>query len=31
MDRELGFALVGEQDRARLLDAAHVAYQAFNF
>lgn len=31
MDRELGFALVGEQDRARLLDAAHLAYQAFNF
>lgn len=31
MDRELGFALVGEQDRARLLDVAHLAYQAFNF
>lgn len=31
VDRELGFALVGEPDRARLLDLAHVTYQAFNF
>jgi len=31
VDRNLGFALVGELNRARLLDAAHVAYQAFNF
>lgn len=31
VDRELGFALVGEADRARLMDVAHVAYQALNF
>ncbi len=31
VDRELGFALVGEPDRARLMDIAHVTYQAFNF
>jgi len=31
VDRELGFALVGEPDRARLMDIAHTAYQAFNF
>jgi anti-sigma factor RsiW len=30
MDRDLGFALVGEPDRARLMDIAHVAYQALN-
>jgi anti-sigma factor RsiW len=31
VDRDLGFALAGEPERARLLDLAHVAYQAFNF
>lgn len=31
VDRDLGFALVGEADRARLMDVAHVAYQALNF
>jgi anti-sigma factor RsiW len=31
VDRELGFALVGEPNRARLMDIAHLAYQAFNF
>jgi anti-sigma factor RsiW len=31
VDRDFGFALVGELDRARLMDAAHVAYQALNF
>jgi len=31
IDRDLGFALVGELDRSRLMDAAHVAYQALNF
>jgi anti-sigma factor RsiW len=31
MDRDLGFALTGEPARARLMDIAHVAYQAFNF
>lgn len=30
MDRDLGFALVGEPDRARLMDIAHLAYQALN-
>jgi anti-sigma factor RsiW len=30
VDRDLGFALVGEPDRARLMDIAHVAYQALN-
>ncbi len=31
VDRGLGFALAGEIERARLLDIAHRAYQAFNF
>ena len=31
VDRDLGFALVGELDRTRLMDVAHVAYQALNF
>jgi len=31
VDRDLGFALVGDADRAHLMDFAHVAYQAFNF
>ena len=31
VDRELGFALAGEINRARLLDIAHRTYQAFNF
>jgi len=31
VDRDLGFALVGDMDRARLMDFAHVAYTAFNF
>ena len=31
VDRDLGFALVGELEQARLLDVAHLAYQAFNF
>jgi anti-sigma factor RsiW len=31
VDRDLCFALAGEPDRARLMDIAHVAYQAFNF
>jgi anti-sigma factor RsiW len=31
VDRELGFALVGEADHARLMEFAHAAYQAFNF
>jgi anti-sigma factor RsiW len=31
VDRDLCFALAGEPDRARLLDIAHVTYQAFNF
>jgi anti-sigma factor RsiW len=30
VDRDLCFALAGEPDRARLMDIAHVAYQAFN-
>ncbi len=31
VDRNLGFALVGDTERARLLDIAHVTYQALNF
>jgi len=31
IDRDLGFALVGDLDRSRLMDVAHVAYQALNF
>lgn len=31
VDRDLGFALVGDADRAELMDIASVAYQAFNF
>lgn len=31
VDRDLGFALAGEPDRARLLELAHTTYQAFNF
>lgn len=30
-DRNLGFALVGESDRARLLEIAHATYRALNF
>jgi anti-sigma factor RsiW len=30
VDRDLGFALVGDVDRERLLDAAHVAYRALD-
>lgn len=31
VDRDLGFALVGDAGRAQLMDIASVAYQAFNF
>jgi len=31
VDRDLGFALVGDADRAQLMDIASAAYQAFNF
>jgi len=31
VDRDLGFALVGEADRTHLMEFAHVAYKAFNF